>query len=283
MKILKYVWAMTFMLAFCVNALAEELTSAQKTFRSNIMQFLKEEGFAPSIDTDDNSVLFKKEGVSHWIYVKGGNPFYIQIQIAGFNCEDSDKNLVLEAINEGNKKARCAKAWLSGNSLIIDVEMFCHSAEEFRYAFYSCLDELENIKSVIADYYEENSTSSVPFTITSVKFANTDYDRNIINDYGNIIYSSQSMYLSPKLYINAEVSGTYDIYVKCYWPSGTLSTGSTSPSGYSFKRSITVTKGSGSYELAGWGGKAGYWSAGQYRFEFYYEGDLIGSGTCVVK
>ena len=38
---------------------AADLTPEQEKFRSNIIQFLKEEGFSPTIDEDDNSVNFK--------------------------------------------------------------------------------------------------------------------------------------------------------------------------------------------------------------------------------
>ena len=67
---------------FCL--FADELTPEQMSFRSNIMQFLKEEGFSPTIDENDNSVMFKKEGHLHWIAIRDKNPFYVEFFRSGF-------------------------------------------------------------------------------------------------------------------------------------------------------------------------------------------------------
>lgn len=136
---------------------AADLTPGQTMFRSNIIQFLKEEGFSPTIDEEDNSVNFKKEGNLHWISIADSNPFYIEFHRSGFNCNDANRNIVVAAVNEGNRKVRCAKAMLNESSISFAIEMYCHSPEEFRYVFYKCLKELETIKTTVSDYYKEHS------------------------------------------------------------------------------------------------------------------------------
>lgn len=122
-----------------------------------------------------------------------------------------------------------------------------------------------------------NITQKPPFRITSVKTANIDYNGNIINDYGTKIYSYQTRYLSPKIYITDCTAGTYTIYTKLYTPSGALSQGSSSPSGYTFKTDITIYSYSASRELTGWGSNtAGHWKQGSYKWEFYLDGVKIG-------
>ena len=274
---------------------ADDLTGPQKAFQTNIMQFLREEGFSPSID-DDNDIVFKKEGTEHWIKISGGSPFYVELHRSGFTIDDTERNVLLEAVNEGNKRARCAKAMVLNSVVSLAVETFCHAAEDFRYMFYKSMDELSSISNIISDYYDEHSSdsnsssysssyssSTAPFTVNSISVANEDKEGNTITDFGETIYSSQSRYLTPKAYINTTTPGSYEIYVKLYTPSGTLATGSSSPSGYSYKNTIKLTSGSRSYEFSGWGSNnPGHWSAGNYRFELYYNNKLLAQKTFTV-
>ena len=122
-----------------------------------------------------------------------------------------------------------------------------------------------------------------PFIITSIQIGNTDYDGNIINDYGTTIYSYQTQYLKPKLNIFVNTPGTYEIYHKLYKPDGMLSTGDSSPSGYTSKRWVTISSNTSYVYLLGWGNRtAGTWKSGQYRWEFYYDGDKIAEKTFTV-
>lgn len=140
-----------------VCLLAEELTPEQMNFRSNIMQFLKEEGFSPTIDEDDNSVMFKKEGHLHWIAIRDKNPFYVEFFRSGLNCKDANRDAVLAAVNVGNKDVRCAKAILKETSITLVIEMYCHSAEEFRYVFYRSMGELESLENKVSEFYNKNN------------------------------------------------------------------------------------------------------------------------------
>lgn len=125
-------------------------------------------------------------------------------------------------------------------------------------------NELENFR---------NQISSLPILVTSVDVANTDGKRNIVDDSGSKIYSSNTMFLSPKItYVGICDSRTVTLYFKLYTPTGSLSTNDSSPSGYSFARSISVSRGSENTSyLIGWGGKTkGFWSKGTYRWEVWY-------------
>ena len=149
-------------LLFGDKIFAAELTAEQRKFRSSLEQFLKEEGFIPTIDDDDNSLNFKKTGVLYWISLGGSNPLYIEFHTSGLNCEDADKSLVLKSVNAANYKVRCAKAMYNETSVSFAIEMYCHSAEEFKYVFYKCLKELESIKDEVTNYYNSSSLSNQP-------------------------------------------------------------------------------------------------------------------------
>lgn len=116
-----------------------------------------------------------------------------------------------------------------------------------------------------------------PFTITRIEIGNTDYNWNFINDYGSKIYSYQTKYLTPRIYVSVNTPGTYTIYTKLYNPNGKMVTGTSSPTGYSQKQDIKLTSTTTYINLNGWGSNtSGYYSAGQYRWEFWYNGEKIG-------
>ena len=289
-------------------SIASETTPEQEAFRASIMSFLREEGFSPSTD-DDNSLTFKKEGelywievsegspfytfrahthkMLYWIEVSEGSPFYIEFHRSGFNCENADTDLVIRSCNEANKKVKCVKAYMGTSSVTLAIELYCHSAEEFKYTFYKSLKEIDKAYAAVKEYYnnpENGATSALPFSFSSCEVANSDKDGNIVTGYGQTIYDFTTKYLKPRITLNVKTEGTYDIYVKLYTPSGSLSTGNNSPSGYSYKYSVPMTSGNHTYALTGWGADtAGHWKAGDYRFEFYYKGILIGKKSFSIK
>lgn len=117
---------------------------------------------------------------------------------------------------------------------------------------------------------------SIPFKVTDVSVANVNSKCDIITNYGCQIYSHKTQYLQPKLVFENFKEGTYDIYVKLYDGNGTLHTGNSSPSGYSYKDSVSLKNNVSNYTLSGWGGTdEGHYKAGEYRFEFYYDNVMI--------
>lgn len=148
--------------------------------------------------------------------------------------------------------------------------------------------KISNYKSQISDLendvYNLNSRikqigNKVPFIVTDVKMGNMNNDGSMYSDYGNYIYSSSSMYLTPKIYYDGVKAGSYTIYWKIFYPDGTMSTGTSSPSGYSTSGTIYIAEGdNNTYSMSGWGGeKKGYWRSGTYRIEIWYNNSCLKS------
>ena len=139
---------------------------------------------------------------------------------------------------------------------------------------YICNDDMELANRLKADNETNvvDTKPTVPFTITSCTVINTDYDGNPLP-----LDASHTQYLKPEIKYTCNTSGSYDIYVKFYDANGSLSTGNSSPSGYSQVNSgVSLSSGSGNKKLKGWGGNdSGHWRAGSYRYEFYYNGTLL--------
>lgn len=123
-------------------------------------------------------------------------------------------------------------------------------------------NELSNIKSTISEYF--------PLIIKDVKIANAYEDGAIETDYGEMIFSSSSMYLKPQIIYYGINEQKITLNVKFYSPFG-LSQSSASPQDYSWTDSFIVECGESSQILSGWGnGTRGNWPNGVYRCEFWF-------------
>ena len=126
------------------------------------------------------------------------------------------------------------------------------------------------------DLNELNSYfSDIPFVIIDVQVANTDKDGTIETDYGYRIYSSNTMYLQPKIKYIGLSSGNRKLRVKLFDSYGNLSKGTyqnkPSPDDCSYADDFYFSKGKNECNLVGWGNKnKGHWQRGEYRFEIWY-------------
>ena len=133
-------------------------------------------------------------------------------------------------------------------------------------------EQRERIENEFSSF-KSSFSSAIPILITDIEIANTYSDGSIETSYGNSIYSSNSMYLQPRItYTGVRNGESITLYAKLYGTSGTLQTGNSSPSGYTFSNSMTISSGEGNtYELSGWGSSnKGNWSRGSYRYEIWY-------------
>jgi len=130
----------------------ESMTQKELQFRNGIERFLKEEGFYTTIDSEDNSVNFKKEGVQYWITVEGDTPYYIRLFRAGLSLDGENKSKLYEACNYANYNKRCAKACIGTSSVRFIVEYYCPSIEAFRRTFYRNIGAVDGSRDDVREY-----------------------------------------------------------------------------------------------------------------------------------
>lgn len=171
---------------------------------------------------------------------------------------------------------------------------------------YNTNDNLEYAKNKWQDYYEKyeaeqrakqeassendslkefkNNVSKVyPMIITDIKIGNAYYDGLIETDFGNTLYDYNTMYLKPKIYYTGLTSRSQYLKIKWIRPSGDLSTGSSSPYGFSQAASYYFSEGKNEIVLGGWGGpNRGHWSSGTYRIEVWYNDVCLKSKTFII-
>lgn len=118
-------------------------------------------------------------------------------------------------------------------------------------------------------------TNSLSIQIQYVRFRDTDYDGNVIRDYGDTLYTDVT-YLSPQIaYKILKAGSAVELSYKIYTPSGILMSGATSKPGFTNSVSIHCPAICDFVlDLPGWGNndKSAYAEAGTWRVEFY-EGD----------
>ena len=156
MKKLLLIFALFSCSSISCMAQASTMTAAELKFRNEIEKFLKEEGYAPTIDDEDNSLNWKKEGQNYWLKVKFDNPTYVEIHKSGFGIEDTNHRQLLEACNRASLETRCAKVYVTSTSVSFSVEVYCSTANEFKYIFYRSIACLDTAKEKAKKYYNND-------------------------------------------------------------------------------------------------------------------------------
>lgn len=144
-------------------------------------------------------------------------------------------------------------------------------------------DELsDKLSEQESKFYSIKNT--FPINITNIEIGNTYYDRTPETDYGGTIHSSNTMYLAPRItYTGINTGRSINLKIKWYTPSGAISTGDSSPSGFSQQESLYVYSGSNTEKLRGWGNKTkGHWGKGTYRIEIWYENICLKAKTFTI-
>lgn len=111
-----------------------------------------------------------------------------------------------------------------------------------------------------------------PIIINSVAIGNMGAGSEMETDFGQPIYHYTTMYLKPKITYEAITARQITLKVKLFTPSGMLSRGDSSPTGCSFSYLLQVSRGTNTEIMNGWGNATrGYWGAGTYRLEIWYD------------
>lgn len=176
--------------------------------------------------------------------------------------------LLLALAGIGGMVYRYYKKVKEFSGFLQDKQMMIDSLNDSASASTDVVETLELQLEELQDVY--------PMIATKLEVANVDYNSNILTGYGSSIYSSSTMYLQPRITYSANESLTVTLYVKLFRISGdtyTLCTGSSSPSGYSYKQDVTLSEGGqNTIALMGWGSSTkGHWNSGNYRFEVWYD------------
>jgi len=104
--------------------------------QNSVMAYLKEEGFAPSID-EDGDIRFKKEGDLYYVIIddKEDNPYYMSIALARGMDEGYNMQKAISIAYEV-QEYKGVKMKLYNTSILTKSEMFFQDPKHFNAVFY---------------------------------------------------------------------------------------------------------------------------------------------------
>lgn len=184
-------------------------------------------------------------------------------------------------------------AWISakkqGNDLVVELAQNKNMPKRSGSITITSAGEKSNVAITQAadpKFREEDYAGQAYMEIKDIEFGNS-FDGD--NSVGNLLYTDNITWLSIYIRYDGKTASTRkvdSVYCKIYKPDGKLSSGSSSPQGYSFRNSISVKNGSDQRSYFwGWGNETGnfYNESGEYRCEIWYRGKMLFSKKLVLK
>jgi hypothetical protein len=148
-KILVVVFIFLGVFAFPVSAQQMSKAALQRMY----MDYLREEGYMPSID-EDGDILFKVAGDSYYIIIDEDDLQFFQIYM-GLNLGSIPLQSALNAANYSNRRSKVAKVYIStdGKRATIKIELLVNKPEDFKPLFSRGINLIRNA--------EDNFTSQI--------------------------------------------------------------------------------------------------------------------------
>jgi len=140
-------------------------------------------------------------------------------------------------------------------------------------------NELQNNYSTLQTTYNtlQNDMNNIQnhwkILITSLKVGNHAPNGTWIVNPGFRLQSSQMRYLTPQITVDSYINGEVTFYVKIIKPDGTLSTGSSSPRGFSYLNTEHIDRSNNqTLTLSSWGNDdRSTYKSGIYTIQIWYE------------
>lgn len=303
MKTLKIIICL--LLAFTASASAGDLTPAQKDAQLKLYNYLQKKKYEPSIDTSDNSVCFRREGVLYWITFDENSPILYTFHRKAFKVgtdETSYKRIpCIIAANEVNRKHKTVKLTVEDKKVEIAIQVYAAKTEDFTAVFSSYFSRFENVDTDFKNEYqtalkaeresmnrlEEEARKDLPPSVLTDKIVNIsfrllDADGVEKTAYDQPLRSFNARYIQARIEFAPwrEKAQDFDLQLRVTRPNG-------KPiymEGKKVTSEMTVTleksKKNQMIELGQFGSsKEGFWKAGEYKVEVIESGDVIYTTT----
>lgn len=209
----------------------------------------------------------KKQNVgSYWIAIVIFAVIAIVITVLFFD----KKSMVSDLLYDNNRYSQQVSQLESEN------QRFQSDITSLRESKQKAENALSALKSKVG--------SSYPLIITDIEIGNFYKDGSMETDFGNTIYSSNTMFLKPRIKYYGVDFGNKTLKIKWFKPDGLLSIGNSSPSGFSQSEAHYIYSGSdNTLTMEGWGNEnKGFWCSGTYRIDVWYNNTCLKSKTFTI-
>lgn len=105
--------------------------------QSAYMEYLREEGYRPTLDTNGN-IKFKKEGLIYYIFVNEKDPKYFSMLLPGIYAAKNpgDEEKFRRAANMTNLATKVAKATVSSKGKVsVSIQVYLSNPQDIRGFF----------------------------------------------------------------------------------------------------------------------------------------------------
>lgn len=151
----KILFVIVVILATSLSGFAsDDLSSRGISVRKNIMTFLREQGYVPSLESDGD-ISFKSEGKSFYVSFQNfGDELYVETY-GLLGTEDSDHNKVLAAANKAQKSLKFVRCDVSDTYVSFGCVQLISSVAAYEHTFSDFMLILSTARERILEYYSE--------------------------------------------------------------------------------------------------------------------------------
>lgn len=303
MKTLKIIICL--LLAFTASASAGDLTPAQKDAQLKLYNYLQKKKYEPSVDTSDNSVCFRREGVLYWITFDENSPILYTFRRKAFKVgadEMSYKRIPsIIAANEVNRKHKTVKLTVEDKKVEIAIQVYAAKTEDFTAVFSSYFSRFEDVDTDFKNEYqtalkaeresmnrlEEEARKDLPPSVLTDKIVNMsfrllDADGVEKTAYDQPLRSFNARYIQARIEFAPwrEKAQDFDLQLRVTRPNGKTICMPGKKVTSEMNITLEKSKKNQMIELGQFGSpKEGFWKAGEYKVEVIESGDVIYTTT----
>lgn len=303
MKTLKIIICL--LLAFTASASAGDLTPAQKDAQLKLYNYLQKKKYEPSVDTSDNSVCFRREGVLYWITFDENSPILYTFHRKAFKVgadEMSYKRIPsIIAANEVNRKHKTVKLTVEDKKVEIAIQVYAAKTEDFTAVFSSYFSRFEDVDTDFKNEYqtalkaeresmnrlEEEARKDLPQSVLTDKIVNMsfrllDADGVEKTAYDQPLRSFNARYIQARIEFAPwrEKAQDFDLQLRVTRPNGKTICMPGKKVTSEMNITLEKSKKNQMIELGQFGSpKEGFWKAGEYKVEVIESGDVIYTTT----
>jgi hypothetical protein len=141
----------------CVTGLSAAQTKGE--LQEMYMDYLREQGYAPSVDSDGD-VVFKIEGGSYYIAVDEDDPGYFRIVYPNFwEIEsEAERQKASAVIMRANRTTKIAKVYItSWDNTCVDADILLNAPEDFILHFERVISTIQTARREFIDGMHEQT------------------------------------------------------------------------------------------------------------------------------